>query len=101
MANIRLDMTMSLDGFIAGPQDDADAPMGIGGFRLFNWLDHRNEPGPHGEVYAAAWRRARSSPVAGPTSWPAGGRAITTTACRYSCSPTTSQTSRRQAASAT
>jgi dihydrofolate reductase len=47
-------MSMSLDGFIAGPRDDADAPMGIGGFRLFNWLDHRDEPGPHGEVYAEA-----------------------------------------------
>ncbi|TWD82109.1 dihydrofolate reductase [Kribbella amoyensis] len=51
---IRLDMTMSLDGYIAGPQDDADAPLGIGGFRLFNWLDLRNEPGPSGEVYAEA-----------------------------------------------
>jgi dihydrofolate reductase len=54
MGNIRLDMTMSLDGFVAGPRDDADAPMGIGGFRLFNWLDLRGEPGPSGEVYAEA-----------------------------------------------
>ena len=54
MANIRLDMSMSLDGFVAGPDDGPDAPMGEGGFRLFNWLDHRNDPGPHGEVYAEA-----------------------------------------------
>jgi len=54
MGSIRLDMTMSLDGFVAGPNDDADAPMGIGGFRLFNWLDLRDEPGPSGEVYAEA-----------------------------------------------
>jgi dihydrofolate reductase len=54
MATIRLDMTMSLDGFVAGPNDDADAPMGVGGFRLFNWLDLRDEPGPSGEVYAEA-----------------------------------------------
>ena len=54
MGNIRLDMTMSLDGIVAGPHDDADAPMGIGGFRLFNWLDLRDEPGPSGEVYAEA-----------------------------------------------
>ena len=33
---IRLDMTMSLDGFVVGPRDGVDAPMGIGGFRLFN-----------------------------------------------------------------
>ncbi|MEV4673388.1 MULTISPECIES: dihydrofolate reductase family protein [Actinomadura] len=51
MATIRLYMTMSLDGYVAGPQDGPDAPMGIGGFRLFNWLDRRNDPGPSGQVY--------------------------------------------------
>ena len=57
MANIRLDMTVSLDGYVAGPRDDADAPMGVGGFRLFNWLDHRDEPGPHGPVLLGQGRR--------------------------------------------
>ena len=52
MALIRLYMTMSLDGYVAGPRDGVDAPMGVGGFRLFNWLDRRNDPGPSGEVYA-------------------------------------------------
>jgi dihydrofolate reductase len=46
-------MTVSLDGFVAGPKDDHDDPMGVGGFRLFNWLDHREEPA-HGEAYAEA-----------------------------------------------
>ncbi|GAA4982592.1 dihydrofolate reductase family protein [Actinopolymorpha pittospori] len=50
MGIIRLYMTMSLDGYVVGPQDSMDAPMGIGGFRLFNWLDRRNEPGPSGQV---------------------------------------------------
>jgi dihydrofolate reductase len=49
---IRLDMTMSLDGFVVGPQDSMDEPMGIGGFRLFNWLDRRFDPGPDGQVFA-------------------------------------------------
>jgi dihydrofolate reductase len=49
---IRLDITMSLDGFVVGPQDGVDAPMGIGGFRLFNWLDNRRDPGPNGQVFA-------------------------------------------------
>jgi len=35
-AIIRLYMTMSLDGYITGPQDSVDAPLGIDGFRLFN-----------------------------------------------------------------
>jgi len=51
MASIRLDMTMSLDGFVAGPRDGVNEPMGVGGFRLFNWLDRRDDPGPNREVY--------------------------------------------------
>ncbi|MEU2347123.1 dihydrofolate reductase family protein [Modestobacter sp. NPDC049651] len=49
---IRLDMTVSLDGFVVGPQDSPEEPMGSGGFRLFNWLDHRHDPGPNGQVVA-------------------------------------------------
>jgi dihydrofolate reductase len=52
MALIRLYMTMSLDGYVVGPADSVDDPMGIGGFRLFNWLDHREDPGPNGQVLA-------------------------------------------------
>lgn len=54
MAIIRLYMTISLDGYVAGPQDSVDAPLGIGGFRLFNWLDRRNEPGPSGQIFREA-----------------------------------------------
>lgn len=52
MSTIRLEMTMSLDGYVAGPRDGVDTPMGVDGFRLFNWLDRRNDPGPSGEVTA-------------------------------------------------
>jgi dihydrofolate reductase len=52
MALIRLYMTMSLDGYVTGPDDSTDAPMGRHGFRLFNWLDNRNDPGPNSQVYA-------------------------------------------------
>jgi dihydrofolate reductase len=45
-------MTMSLDGYVVGPGDSVDEPMGVDGFRLFNWLDRRNDPGPSGTVYA-------------------------------------------------
>src|SRR3954454_5678610 len=51
MALIRLYMTMSLNGYVTGPRDSLDTPMGIGGFRLFNWRDRRNDPGPSGQVY--------------------------------------------------
>ncbi len=48
---LRVDMTISLDGFVTGPDDGPDAPMGEGGFRLFNWLDRRLDTGPAGEAY--------------------------------------------------
>ncbi len=42
MTVIRLDMTMLLDGFCAGPDDRPGQENGRGGFRLSNWLDHRH-----------------------------------------------------------
>jgi dihydrofolate reductase len=54
MSRVILYMTMSVDGFIAGPDDSVDQPMGSNGFRLFNWLDRRNDPGPSGDVYREA-----------------------------------------------
>jgi hypothetical protein len=59
MSSIRVDMTMSLDGYVTGPDDGPDAPMGTGGFRLFNWLDKRNGPGPSAEVFAETLARRR------------------------------------------
>lgn len=52
--SIRLDMTLSLDGFVVGPNDSRGEPMGDGGFRLFNWLDRRHERGPDGDAFAEA-----------------------------------------------
>src|SRR3954468_23537162 len=52
MGVIRVDMTISLDGYVTGPRDSMDDPMGVGGFRLFNWLARRDAPGPSGQVYA-------------------------------------------------
>jgi dihydrofolate reductase len=51
MTVIRLDMSVSLDGFVAGLHDGADDPMGVGGFRLFNWLDRRHDPDENGQVF--------------------------------------------------
>jgi hypothetical protein len=38
MSRVFLTMAMSLDGFITGPQDDAQNPAGIDGMRLMDWL---------------------------------------------------------------
>jgi dihydrofolate reductase len=69
---IRLYMTMSLDGYVAGPDDGVDAPMGADGFRLFNWLDRRNEPGPSGQVFAESM--ATRAVIAGRRTYEHAGR---------------------------
>lgn len=38
MSLLRLFITMSLDGFVAGPGQDALNPLGIGGMRLHEWV---------------------------------------------------------------
>jgi dihydrofolate reductase len=50
-APIRLYMSMSLDGFIAGPDDRAGQELGHDGWRLFNWMDDRMSDGPNGQVF--------------------------------------------------
>jgi len=37
MGNVVVGLSMSLDGFIAGPHDGPDNPLGDGGGRLFDW----------------------------------------------------------------
>ena len=69
---IRLDMTMSLDGYVVGPDDSVDAPMGEGGFRLFNWLDRREDPGPSGRVFREAM--ATRAVIAGRRTYEHAGR---------------------------
>jgi dihydrofolate reductase len=48
---VRLYMAMSLDGFVAGPDDRPGQELGRGGGRLFNWLDERRGDGPDGQVF--------------------------------------------------
>jgi dihydrofolate reductase len=38
MSKLRFRISMSLDGFIAGPQQSVDHPLGIGGMRLHEWV---------------------------------------------------------------
>jgi dihydrofolate reductase len=38
MGKVHVDVTMSLDGFVAGPNDGPDLPLGEGGERLHEWL---------------------------------------------------------------
>ena len=38
MGNVVIDMSMSLDGYIAAPNDNADQGLGEDGMRLHNWM---------------------------------------------------------------
>ena len=59
MGRTVLHMSMSLDGFVTGPDDDAAHGLGVGGERLHAWLapGHDGDPrtmrpaGPSGEVF--------------------------------------------------
>jgi dihydrofolate reductase len=39
MSKVFVDLSMSLDGFIAGPNDNADQPLGEGGGSLLAWMN--------------------------------------------------------------
>lgn len=38
MSKLRFKISMSLDGFVAGPSQSVDHPLGIGGMRLHEWV---------------------------------------------------------------
>ena len=38
MSKLRFKISMSLDGFVAGPSQSVDNPLGIGGMRLHEWV---------------------------------------------------------------
>jgi dihydrofolate reductase len=69
---IRLYMTMSLDGFIAGPDDRKGQELGRDGGRLFNWLDDRLSDGPSGQVFREAM--ATGAVISGRRTFELAGR---------------------------
>src|SRR5215207_6407225 len=38
MSELRLSISMSLDGYVAGPEQSPDNPLGIGGEQLHEWV---------------------------------------------------------------
>ena len=38
MGRVLVDITVSMDGFVAGPNDDPERPLGEGGDRLHQWV---------------------------------------------------------------
>ena len=81
---IRLYMSMSLDGFIAGPDDRTGQEIGVRRLPAVHWLDERNDPGINGQVYAEAL--ATGAIISGRRTFELAdaGTATTTTTCRSS-----------------
>jgi len=49
MGKVVFDITVTLDGFVAGPNDSPELPMGEGGMRLF---DHLGPEKSNGNVHS-------------------------------------------------
>ncbi|MGH3579414.1 MAG: hypothetical protein ACRDU0_17900, partial [Mycobacterium sp.] len=65
MTTITCHMSISLDGFVAGPRQSREAPVGVGGHRLHEWHWHAGEPGHEAD---AGMRDELMKPAAH-TSW--------------------------------
>jgi dihydrofolate reductase len=74
MAKVSADMSMSLDGFIAGPNDGVELPLGEGGKRLHKWLYDLaswrerhdiagGESGPDADILAEAFENTGAIPM--------------------------------------
>lgn len=59
MGKVVLHMSMSLDGFIAGPNVGVDRPMGEGGERLHEWLATCGRGDPRDAEVAGEMSRLR------------------------------------------
>jgi hypothetical protein len=76
MSKLRFTISMSLDGFVAGPKQSEQDPLGIGGERLHEWLTplevfHRMHGEEGGEVNAStpvveAWFENVGATIMGP-----------------------------------
>jgi dihydrofolate reductase len=51
MAKVTVALTVSLDGFIAGPNDGAELPLGEGGEALFDWYFTGDTPSRYGDRF--------------------------------------------------
>ena len=111
MSRVLAGITISVDGFITGPDDGPGCGLGVGGERLHYWVfggpwtyDSAGRGEPVGED--KAWLEetigangAVSSQAAAPTRRPGTGAARTPGASRSSWSPTARQSSRPAATS--
>jgi len=76
MGKVGLELSVSLDGFIAGPNDGPERPLGDGGERLFKWYysGDTDFPLPGTDM---VFKISRASAELLRVSWPTIGAAVT------------------------
>jgi dihydrofolate reductase len=68
MSELRCFMSMSVDGYVAGPNQSAEDPLGVGGLRLHEWIfplaawreDH-GEEGGEDNASTPVWKRRNAN----------------------------------------
>jgi len=55
MSRVTCHMSISLDGFVAGPDQSVDNPIGVGGMQLHQWHFHAGEPGYEADAAPRDW----------------------------------------------
>lgn len=76
MSRVTCDLTISLDGFVAGPNQSPEEPLGFGGEDLHRWMFEEPEPNAaaiEGILDAGAYIMGRNM-FAGPGEWAADWR---------------------------
>src|SRR3954452_15303306 len=58
MSRVTCHMSISLDGYVAGPNQTVDDPIGVGGMRLHDWHFHAGEPGYEADAAPRDWLMA-------------------------------------------
>ena len=110
MGQVVAGITVSVDGFIAGPGDGPGCGLGVGGERLHYWVfggpwsydsPRRGEPVGVDKAWLEETMGANGAVIAGRGTYEAAGHwgDKNPGASRSSCSPTAPQSSRRAATS--
>jgi len=76
MSKVIVELSMSSDGFIAGPNDGVDKPLGDGGERLFKWYYSGDTDFPLRGT-DMVFKISRASAELLRVSWPTIGAAVT------------------------
>jgi dihydrofolate reductase len=68
MSELRCFMSMSVDGYVAGPNQSADDPLGVGGLRLHEWIfplaawrKEHGEEGGEDNASTPVWKRRNAN----------------------------------------